>query len=1248
MNRKKIFLTLFLVSVMSLSQVYADFDYADSPEFQLDLLTFPLGGAYDYSDSLQFGLDLYPVNRDWADSAEFGYNYGDIWQPGGLEGTVTNYETGEPVAYADVSLIGEDLIQTDEYGDFVFDDPAPGTKTLTITKTGYYTIEQQVTIQESSGQLLNVVMTPESAGTDPVVVSIESQYSGQGKHVYYIDGISLNQTFTATIDWKGHTPGTVYFNGIGVAPSGNKASYSINVGTNLGVGGKLNVYAQASGGATSATKQANFDVIDPPPGIPLGLISKVAYGNSLSYYASFSLGLVDEGVDNDVIPDDIPGFGGRKFAFKSIVTVKAHIGGDGTASASLSPDYIWPSTKIAGIDVGISGSVGLKWEYSSINSDWIPGGQIEFSMQGSYDTPPSYYVIPVGPVPVPVYWRMGFEAALATQLAVGGWGPGGDIELSGEISPSFGAEIMLGVGAADLLAVEGYLGGTASMLIAFPNAEPLQQITIELDGGIRLVVWVFKYEKPLLHYEWYLYEAQGAMTLGLEPLKFEMPQAEEFEPMGRNYINREYSVWRAPKSPETQPKPLIMESLGAEVQGAGGDQPQQEQLLQSNVFPRSTPALATEGNDLYLAWIYDDPNRDPGDANSVNRTEVVFAKYQSGFWSEPNAIDDDNTADFSPRVVTLSNGDAICVWENANTHHPNTADLTDMAASMEIEAAYYNSASGSWTSQSLTNNSTLDRSPRIAAGLDDSAMLVWIANSQNDILGGDPNFNEIKYSIYNGSTWSGPNTVATGIGAVLKTSLDYDGSDAVYVFTIDEDANMVTEDDRELYSVTYNSSSGWSATSRLTNDSILDATPQVKLTGSGNLLLVWYRDPNIVSSDDLALTDIQTIFTTSQSTGVTDFKLARSTTGQLSIAWTEPSQQGGVDTWTAGYDSTLSIWSKLYQLTSDYDMEHSLSPAFDANGTLNMAYNKVNIIDNNGIPAPSTVDLYILQHAIEGDLTVSAETITVSEPNAMPGATIDINAVIVNSGSIAEVNIPVAFYNGNPQASGALIGNDTVSGPLAAADSAIVSTNWQVPEVNNPIDLYVVVDPNYTIEDVNRSNNTASTKILLPDLTIDEVHVQKTGPKKRAIIARIANYGPTPVVNISAVLRLDSPEGMPIASFQIPDIQRGGYQDVSFEWDISGKEFSVAEAPIYMIVDLNGGIEEFNEDNNILLAQVGVTNIADFSDNGEVDTIDLAKLVEEWLETEDLSTDISPIDGDGIVNFMDFAKFAANWLDGVE
>jgi hypothetical protein len=71
MNNKKILLSLFLVSILSLSPANANFDYADSPEFALDLLSFRLGGAYDYADSGDFSLDLYPVNRSWADSGEF-------------------------------------------------------------------------------------------------------------------------------------------------------------------------------------------------------------------------------------------------------------------------------------------------------------------------------------------------------------------------------------------------------------------------------------------------------------------------------------------------------------------------------------------------------------------------------------------------------------------------------------------------------------------------------------------------------------------------------------------------------------------------------------------------------------------------------------------------------------------------------------------------------------------------------------------------------------------------------------------------------------------------------------------------------------------------------------------------------------------------------------------------------------------------------------------------------------------------
>jgi hypothetical protein len=52
---------------------------------------------------------------------------------------------------------------------------------------------------------------------------------------------------------------------------------------------------------------------------------------------------------------------------------------------------------------------------------------------------------------------------------------------------------------------------------------------------------------------------------------------------------------------------------------------------------------------------------------------------------------------------------------------------------------------------------------------------------------------------------------------------------------------------------------------------------------------------------------------------------------------------------------------------------------------------------------------------------------------------------------------------------------------------------------------------------------------------------------------------------------------------------------------------------------------------------------ADFEPDGDVDISDLAVLSGDWLQTEDLSADIYPSDGDGVVDFRDFAEFARYW-----
>jgi len=1236
MKQKILTLTVGILCIF-VGNIYADFGWADSSFFYLNLFSNSTGFqdsppfylnlsvcSTSSQNSLSFSLNLSNVSRSWADSDVFSYNGGLPGGGGGngnYNGILYDLITGMPIAGATVCIPGQPCVQTNEQGQFSFASVPSGPITITVTKTGYYSITQTVEVGGGSIGFSPITMVREAGGNVPVVTQIQSKYTGSGKHSYYLNGISVLESFTATIDWKGKTPsqvkwllpnGTIYTDAV----AGNTAIRTFDMG-NIGLG-KLSLIAIAADSTTFAPKSANFDIIPPPPGIPLPLIKPVL-GNTIYYSSTFALTAIKEGVGDNVIPEEIPGFGGKRFECITRVQLECTISGDGTASATLKSRTLPEPMKIAGVEVMPKVVVGLTWNYSSDKKLWLPGGSIGVEVRGEYSTPPHYFIIPVGPIPVPAYWRLGFEAAVGFQIALTGWNPDGSPIIKGVVPFEIGAEFMLGVGIADILGAEGYLGGSANMLLEFPNETPLQELTIELNGGIRVFVWIFSYENNLVHYEWSLIGKESFAPTMLPITSLDIRQ---FQVMPRDYLGPDYAVW-APAFPE---KPKRLTTFGVEAQTP--PEPNEEKLLQYNVFSQSQPTLTADGNDLLLSWIYDDPNRDPGDPNSINRTEVLFSSCRNGNWSDPIPIDNDGTADFSPQIVTLPNGNALCVWENANQVLPKGATLTNMAAAMEIKAAYYDKNSGLWSAQTLTNNNHLDRSPRIAAADDSSAIALWIHNDKDDILGSDANaLNEIRYARWNGSSWSEPNTVATDIGLIIKTTLAYDGNEAVYVYSLDTDHNWQTDADRELYAITYDGTT-WSQPARVTSDNLLDANPQVTYD-QNDVLLVWYRDANLVTCYNFDINNIQPLLHTSGSSGSMDFRLAKSPTGQISLVWTDTSLTG-VDIFTASFDPYLSVWSEPYQLTSDRPMERSLTATYAGSAELALAYNKVEIIDHNGIPEPNRVDLYILKHTIKGDLATFSSDISFSVPNPLPGSTVDINAVIYNLGDIAEVNVPIAFYNGNPDAGGLLIKNTTIPGPIPAGGFATATTSWLVPDTNEPQQIYIVIDRQFTIEDSDRSNNIASVPVLAPDLTVTSVTSERIGPKMRCITIRVTNSGTLPARNIGVCLRRGSLTGQTLATFAISELKPGSFYDVWHNWNIAGFDFNDVEVPVYAIADYANIIAEFNENNNIALASVQVGKSSDLTDDGRIDFTDFAILADNWKNRQ--------------ADFSDLAKLCENWL----
>ena len=1189
---------------------------------------------------------------------------------------VSDQTTNDPVEGAEVSLNGGEPVVTDEFGFFAFTEVPAGVATLDVTATGYYPLSEEKDVREDSYTDASVLLTP-NAGFG--VVDVRARYCGPAQRAYYLDGIDVVETFTANIEWDQHPPDKVRW----VLPygmiytddcSGSTAQRTFNLGTDFGEGGTLRVRALAGDGAESAWYEVNFRVVPLPPGVPEFALHHNPIGNTLRYGGEYTVGFFKQsGVEDGIVPDIIPGFGGRAFSFASLGKLKLEASGDGKAEAKITvPTGPSQPTKIAGLTFRPNVGGGAVWRYMDA-SGWQQGGTFQVGVNFSKSTPPSYTVFFVGPIPVPAYWRLVFALSIATELEIQGWLPPDEPDLIGTLTVNPYAEVNLGVGVADVLAAEGYLGGGAKLVLINPGPPPpvLDKLQLYLAGGVRIVIFVFQYEAPLLEFTWDIYGRRWVVR-----------EAEfTFGPIPRDYLRRDggYAVWVA----------------NDRWRAKGRDMVTIEAPLQENVFGQSTAHLTAVGNDLILAWVYDDPIRTP-----TNRTEIVFSRgiHDGGdplpwVWDDPAAVADDGTADFHPHVDTWNDGTALVAWENASEvliepgepadpclttcetectdpQSPeclqclNECKYDELKSKTEIAVAQFDGAA--WGAQTiLTNNTILDRSPRVATAADGTALLTWVSNAANDELG-DPNYpNDIHYATYDGLDWSTPDDVALGVPSIVKSALAYKGDEAILLFTGDTDGDNSTPEDRELFAVQYDGVA-WGSVLQLTDDVeelLEDANPRVAYDVTGEPVIVWYRGGDVYFATDLALTDPQVaVDMEGASSGTSDFRLATGSAGQIALVWQEASDDV-VDMWYALYMTAVDAWTQPRRLTADRPMEHAVAPVIDADGDLVAAYNKVQIayetrevevggeivvVDN--VPAFDQSDLYLLWHMVSGELGIMDGDISIEPANPVPGSEATITATVRNLGDNPAENIEVAFYDGDPDGGGTLIDMPVIVGSVGGGQTAEVSVLWLVPASTAPRTLYVVVDPAGLQEDGNPDNNETSLTILAPDLMISSINVEAAG-NDRIITMRVENAGALTVVDAAIDLRRDAVDGELLAAFTVDEpLVPGAFYDAVWVWEDIAPIVG-GEIEIFDIADPADALWEFDEDNNVrsaLVTNMPAPHPGDWNEDGYVDVDDWLAFpacmsgpwdVADWTMPSPECRNAFDFDADVDVDLNDFAEF---------
>ncbi len=1095
---------------------------------------------------------------------------------------------------ATAEITGQGTRTTDAHGNFTFAGLAGGTYSVTVRNPGLYALTKSVTVRSGEVKSELFSLTAVSGSGTPAMVSFSSP---NGKH--FIKGMPGNLNFEAVVAWNG-SPGAVRFQVLGVSHEG--------VAEDLGNGqtrvrlalpapgkvlecGEFGVELQNGEGKTSFAKTGVY--FSPIPGIlipwyrdnipwtPSGLALTYGVEKSREWKAGvfeFRLGgqytlKFDPLAGCFVGTVGLLGEGGLTLpAGKFEVEGALELDGNGSlaiAYAGCDGPNITPAW-----EAGAQGKVGGTAKVVPVVALFFP--PLVPVVDGLLVVPVVGEV--VGALKVKVYFVFGGAVKGEYENFQGGDCFLGSTGLSGTITVGAEAQAVLEMFGAEAGLYAGLTGSPEWDLC--PDFG-FQAITLRGYAGVFTKLYGFqtKIEKGVE----LRFDSLGKAALASLAGAVGSTESPRWEPIGSEPLR-----WGEANS-VVQDHPARVAKASVE----GPVPPTSVETVVTNVTGLSIPCLVVAGEDSTILFALHDPAKswyaatDIGVATATNTTS----------WSL-DRIQDDEVAQFSPRATEVGADTVLAAWAQVSGDISTATDPSQVATHLEIVAAWWDRVKGTWTAPvQLTSNAVVDRNP-LPVVFGATQGIVWVQNAGEAGLGNNTSGDQLMFSRWTGTGWSEGQTLWSGSKAILGMTFAADGNgNGHLVFAVDEDGNLETQTDRELYAVS-TANSVWQPAARLTTDTVEDAVPAL-VAPNGMPICVWnaggtltyspmnpWKPKPVYGAETLA----------NEAATLAGVKLP----GGAAVAYTVQGTNG-IDIVASFYDVALDRWSLPRQLTHDEDAESSLSLA--SNGTnLVIAYLKTQTlrtamdVEINGqmqhlesVPQPGRTDLCLLRHALGNDVAVVPGSFRLEPANPAPGSNATLRATIENRGDLSLQNLQIIFYDGDPHNGGATIGTtQVIPGPFIGGSTQEVSAVWTVPPDLRAHDLYVVADPALAITDRDRSNNSAARTAVLPDLTIETSWSDDLGPAGVLLTSRVLNVGVIPAEMVGISWRLGSVEGEEIARTNIISLAAGQSYEASSVWDTSGRYFSSAFMTVYAVVDPTNTVAELDETNNIYPQSVRV------------------------------------------------------------
>ena len=274
-------------------------------------------------------------------------------------------------------------------------------------------------------------------------------------------------------------------------------------------------------------------------------------------------------------------------------------------------------------------------------------------------------------------------------------------------------------------------------------------------------------------------------------------------------------------------------------------------VLLDNAFPASSPSISSNSNnDKIMVWAQDDLSISGSGGNNGDGLEIWYSTWNKNTeeWNTPGQITNDNYAQSNPSVTLLENGDAICVYNSLGTTAAGKT-LQQIFSDSEIRYSYWNG--NSWTSPQLvvnggTTSNYMDSYPVIKSD-GNNAVVTWICDDDADIFSVN-NQKDIYTSFYEGNSWTGTRTISSKNIVSAQVSLAYNNGEASIAYAVDEDGFSQTADDQNIYITTFSNSARDDTTTQITSNG-RNGHPSVNYISGTNPSVSWVEEETNPNED---------------------------------------------------------------------------------------------------------------------------------------------------------------------------------------------------------------------------------------------------------------------------------------------------------------------------------------------------------------------------------------------------------------